>query len=132
LSFFFYALYALRRRKAPGLTCRIIKKKITSDQELLDGILQGGDLRLELRALVGGDGARDDGPGDPARAAQRLLAGHEHVRHVLVLGEERQVKQNLEGLGVGGEHDKLGDAAVQRLRGFVRALLQLLVVLLVV
>jgi hypothetical protein len=42
------------------------------------------------------------------------------------------VKQNLEGLGVGGEHDKLGDAAVQRLRGFVRALLQLLVVLFVV
>ena len=39
------------------------------------------------------------------------------------------MKQNLEGLGVGGEDDKLGDAAVQRLRGFVRALLQLLVVL---
>lgn len=39
------------------------------------------------------------------------------------------MEQDLEGLGVSGEDDKLGDAAVQRLRGFVRALLQLLVVL---
>ena len=39
------------------------------------------------------------------------------------------MEQNLEGLGVGGEDDEFRDAAVQRLRGFVRALLQLLVVL---
>ena len=39
------------------------------------------------------------------------------------------MEENLERLGVSREDDKLGDAAVQRLRRLVRALLELLVVL---
>ena len=38
------------------------------------------------------------------------------------------MEENLERLGVSREDDKLGDAAVERLGGLVRALLQLLVV----
>lgn len=47
----------------------------------------------------------------------------------LVLAEEGKMEQNFQGLRVGGHHDELGTVAVQRLRGLVRALLQLLVVL---
>uniref|UniRef100_A0A8D2MFF3 Meiotic double-stranded break formation protein 1 n=1 Tax=Zonotrichia albicollis TaxID=44394 RepID=A0A8D2MFF3_ZONAL len=42
-------------------------------------------------ALLDGDGAGDDGPGNAARAAQGLLGAHEHVRHVLVLAQEREL-----------------------------------------
>lgn len=111
---------------------RKFRQSTVLDEELLDGILEVLDLRLELRALVGGDGAGDDGPGHAARATERLLGRYEHVRHVLVLGEEGQVEENLERLGVSREDDKLGDAAVEGLGGLVRALLQLLVVLWVV
>lgn len=47
----------------------------------------------------------------------------------LVLAEEGKMEQNFQGLRVGGHHDELRAVAVQRLRGLVRALLQLLVVL---
>ena len=93
-----------------------------SDQQLLDGELGGLDLGLELGALVGCDGAGDDRPGDSARPAQGLLGGNEDVRYILVLGEEGQVKQDLQGLRVRGHDDELGDTAVQGLRGLVRAL----------
>ena len=53
----------------------------------------------------------------------------EDIGHVLVLGEEGEVEEDLEGLGVGGEDHELGDAAVEGLGGLVRALLELLVVL---
>ena len=99
------------------------------DEEFLDGVLEIVDLRLQLRAVVGGDRARDDGTGNSARATQRLLGRNEDVRHVLILGEKREVKENLERFGVGGEDDELGDAAVESLCRFVRALLELLVVL---
>ena len=39
------------------------------------------------------------------------------------------MEEDLEGLGVRREDDKLGDAAVEGLGGLVRALLELLVVL---
>ena len=54
-------------------------------------------------------------PRHAASAPESSLGRHEHVRHVLVLGQQRQVQQDLDGLGVGGHDDKLGDAAVERL-----------------
>jgi len=45
-----------------------------------------------------------------------------------VLAEERQVEQDLDGLGVGSEDDKFCNAAIERLGRLVRTLLQLLVV----
>ena len=53
------------------------------DQQLLDRVLELLNLVLQLRALVRGDGAGDDGPGDTARASERLLMRDEDVRHVL-------------------------------------------------
>jgi len=89
------------------------------DEQLLDRQLERLDLRLELRPLVGRDGARDDGPRDAARAAERRFRRHKDVGHVLVLGQEGQVQEDLDGLGVGGHDDELGDAAVERLGGCV-------------
>ena len=42
-----------------------------------------------------------------------------------ILAEEGQVQNDLEGLGVGGEDDQVGEAAVEGLRGLVGSLLQL-------
>mmetsp|Transcript_21719 Transcript_21719/g.53544 ORF Transcript_21719/g.53544 Transcript_21719/m.53544 type:complete len:240 (+) Transcript_21719:200-919(+) len=98
------------------------------DEELLDLVLEGLDLPLELRALVGRHRGGDNGARHTARAAERLLGGHEHVGHVLVLAQEGKVQQDLERFRVGGHHDELGDAAVQRLGRLVGALLELLVV----
>ena len=83
-----------------------------------------------MRAVVGRHRARDDGARNAARATESLLRGYEDVRHVLILGEKREVQKNLERFGVRREDDKLGDAAVERLGSFVCTLLELLVVLL--
>ena len=85
----------------------VAPRPVSLDEELLDGVLEGVDLGLELGSLVGGDGAGDDGSRDAARAAERLLGGDEDVGHVLVLGEEGEVEEDLEGLGVGGEDHEL-------------------------
>ena len=53
--------------------------------------------------------------GHRARAAERLLVGHEHVGHVLVLAEQGQVQQDLERLGICRHDDHLGDTTVERL-----------------
>jgi hypothetical protein len=75
---------------------------------------------------------RPTGTRDVARAAERDLALDEDVRDILralsarsglkggyahlFLAQQRQVQQNLERLRVGSQNDKLGDAAVERLR----------------
>ena len=99
-----------------------------SDKELLNLLLDGGDLGLDLRSFVLGDGRGDDGAGDTAGAAEGLLRPAEDVGHVLVLAEQRDVEEDLQRLGVGGEHDELGLAAVEGLGGLVGTLAELLVV----
>ena len=98
------------------------------DQELLDLELDGQDLGLEIRTLVGGDGASNNGAGDTAGTAESGLGGDENVGDVLVLAKKRQVQENLNGLGVGGHDDELGDTTVEGLGGLVSTLLELLVV----
>jgi len=98
------------------------------DQELLDLELDSQDLGLEVRALVGGDRAGNDGAGDTAGTAESGLGGDENVGDVLVLAKKRQVQENLNGLGVGGHDDELGDTTVESLGGLVSSLLELLVV----
>lgn len=101
---------------------------IKLDEEALDLLLDAGDLWLQLGALVDRNGTGHDGTGHAASTAQSLLRADEHVRHVLVLAQQRQVQQDLQGLRISGHHDELGQAAVQRLGGLVGALAQLLVV----
>jgi hypothetical protein len=98
------------------------------DLEPLDLVLEGADLAHEVRGLVGGDGAGDDGAGDTAGAAESHLGGNVDVGNVLVLAEEGQVEEDGQGAGVGGQDDDLGDTAVEGLGGLVGALLQLAVV----
>ena len=98
------------------------------DQELLDVELELLDLVLELAALVGGDAGGDHGTGDATGPSQGGLAGDKDVGHVLVLGEEREVEEDLDGLSVGGHDDHLADATVEGLGGLVGALFDLLVV----
>ena len=98
------------------------------DQELLNFLLNSGDLGLDLRSFVLGDRGGDHRAGDAAGAAEGLLGPAEDVGDVLVLAEQRDVEEDLQRLGVGGEHDELGLAAVEGLGGLVGTLAQLLVV----
>ena len=103
-------------------------KPYNLDHEPLDLVLQAPDLVHQVAGLVGGDAGSDDGSADAAGSAQGGLGGDVDVGDVLVLAEQRQVQEDGEGRGVGGEDDDLGDAAVERLGGLVGTLLQLLVV----
>ena len=96
------------------------------NQELLDLVADGVDLRLDLRVLVRQDGAGDDRPGHTAGTSESNLGGDEDIGHVLILAQQRQVQEDLERLSVGGHDDQVGDAAIQGLGGLVGALLQLL------
>lgn len=100
----------------------------TLDQETFDLLLDRRDLRFQLRTLVNRDRTGDDGTGHATGTTQSLLRAHEHVGHVLVLAEQWQVEQDLQGFSIGGHHDELGQTAVQRLGGLVGTLAQLLVV----
>jgi hypothetical protein len=98
------------------------------DQELLDLELDGQDLGLEVRALVRGDGGSNDGTRNTAGTTESSLGGDKDIGDVLVLAEERQVEQNLNGLGVGSHDNELGNTTVEGLGGLVGSLLELLVV----
>lgn len=58
----------------------------------------------------------------------RSLGRDKAVGDVLVLAQEGEVEDNLDGLDVGGHDDELGDTTVERLGGLVGTLLELLVV----
>ena len=51
------------------------------------------------------------------RKKKKYLGGHEHVRHVLVLAQQREVQEDLQRFRVGRHDDELGDAAVQGFGG---------------
>lgn len=102
------------------------KRKLGSlDEQALDLVLKLVDLFLDLRAVVRGHASGDDRAGNTAGTAESDLGGDEHVRNVLVLAEQRQVKDDLDRLSVGRHHNELGDTTVQRLRGLIGTLLQL-------
>jgi len=99
-----------------------------SEKQLLNLLLDGGNLRLDLRTLVLGHASRDDRPANPACSAQSLLGPDEHVGHVLILAQQGDVEENLQRLTVSCEYDKLSLPPVEGLSGLVGALPQLLVV----
>jgi hypothetical protein len=87
------------------------------DEQLLNLVLQALDLLLELRGLVSGHRCADDRARHTAGSAKGDLRGHKDVRDVLVLTQQWQVQQDLQGLCVCCHDDELADAAVQRLGG---------------
>lgn len=89
------------------------------DGESLDLVLQSADGAGKLAALVGGDGGSNDGAGDTTGTAKGGLGLDVNVGDVLVLSQERQVKNNAEGVGIRGEENKLGNTTVEGLGGLV-------------
>lgn len=55
------------------------------DHELVDGLLDGQDLTLQLPLLVRRNARSDDRPRDATRPTQRSLGLDEDVRHVLYI-----------------------------------------------
>ena len=119
------------------------------EEELLDVLLDGDDLRLDLASLVLGDAGSDHRPRhatSPAvknthttrilqiqhsaqekqdyavEPAKSLLGADKDIGDVLVLAEQRDVEENLERLAVRRQHDKLRLATVQGLGRLVGTL----------
>ena len=65
---------------------------------------------------------------DSTSSAQCLLGSHEHVGNILVLAQQWDVEQDLQGLAVSCQDHELGLTSVEGLGGLVGALPQLLVV----
>merc|ERR1712117_813176 len=88
-------------------------------KELLDVLLDGEDLWLDLASLVLGHARRDHGTGDATSPAKSLLGANEDVG---------DVQQDLERLAVGGKHHELGLTTVQSLGRLICPLAQLLII----
>merc|ERR1719382_1524332 len=97
-------------------------------QQLLNLLLDGLNLRLDLRALILSDTGSNDRSAHTTSSSERLLGSDEHVGDVLVLAEERDVEQDLQGLRVSRHDDKLRLSSVESLGGLIGSLPQLFVV----
>lgn len=95
------------------------------DQETLNGVLNVDNLLVELRRLVRGDRGSDNGSGDTASSTKSGLGADENVGNVLVLTEQRQVKNNLDGGSISSHDNELRNTTVQGLSGLVSTLLKL-------
>jgi hypothetical protein len=65
--------------------------------------LDRNNLRIQLPALVGGHTGGNHSPANTACSAEGGLGGEEDVGYVLILTEERQVEENLDGFGICGK-----------------------------
>ena len=70
----------------------------------------------------------NDGSADTTGSPERLLGPDEHVGDVLVLAQQRDVEQDLQGFRVCRHHDELRLSSVESLGGLIGALPQLFVV----
>lgn len=101
---------------------------ILLDQQLLNLKFHGIDGLLELRGLIGGDGAGNDGPTDAAGTAEGHFAGHKDVGDILVFAQERQMQENFNGFRVSRHDDHFADPSIQGFGGLVGTLFGLFVV----
>jgi len=99
-----------------------------SEEQLLDLLLDGDDLGLDLRTLILSHAGSNDWPADPTSSAQGLFGPDEHVGHVLILAQEGDVEQNLQRLTVSSQDHKLCLSSVEGLSSLIGSLPQLLVV----
>ena len=96
---------------------------------MLDFVFELLDCVSDGTIVLGKDGDGDDVAGDAAGTAQIRLLADVDIRNVFVLTKKRQVQNDLQRLGVSGEDNQVGDAAVQALGGLIGALLEELEVL---
>lgn len=73
------------------------------------------NLSIQLPSLVRRHTSSDHSPTNPTSPTQSRLAGQEDVRDVLVLAEQGEVEQDLDGFGIGGHDDEFADTSVEGL-----------------
>jgi len=95
------------------------------DHQALNLVLEGTNLAHKITLLVGGNRAADHSAGDTASTSEGHLGWNINVGCVLVLAQQRQVKQDCERRGVCGQDDNLTDTTVESLSCLVGTLLQL-------
>lgn len=86
------------------------------DEQSLDRVLDTLDLTLQLPGLVGSNTSSNDWPANATSSSEGRLRRNENIRHILVFTEQRQVKNNLNGLSVCCHDDELANTSVERLR----------------
>ena len=115
-------------KKKNEFQCTVQVHCLHLQEKFLNLLLDGGDLRFDLRTLILGHTGSNYRPGDTTNSTQGLLGPNEHVGNVLILAQQRDVEQNLQGLAVGGQNDELCLSSVQSLGGLIGSLPELLVV----
>lgn len=95
------------------------------DQQRLDLVLDGVDLVLHRRSVVGGDRSGNHWSGNTTGSAQSGLGWHENVWNVLVLTQQGEMQQDLDWLGVGSHDDEFRNTSVQGLGSFIGSFFQL-------
>jgi hypothetical protein len=85
------------------------------DEELLNLILDGLNLSLQLGSFIRRYRAGNNSPVDSTGPAKGCSRGHKDVGDSLVLAEEREVEENLNGLSVGSHDNEFGDTAIEGL-----------------
>lgn len=123
--------------RCPGRNISIIYTYVRIlHHELVNGPLDGLNETGELLVLIRGDARSNDRPGYTASPAKSSLGSDEDVRDVLanssvstwsyetvhrtthlLFAKEREVKQNLQRLGISSQDDNFCDTTVQGLRG---------------
>lgn len=78
--------------------------------------------------MVASDRSSNNRPTNPTSPPKCSLARHKHIRNILILTQQGQVKDDLKGLSISSHHDELGDTTVEGLGGFVGTFAELLVV----
>ena len=73
------------------------------------------------------DAGSHDVSRDATSSTEVGLLSDVHVGHVLILAQERQVEDDFEGLGIGGEDNQIGQTAIQTFGGLISTFLQLLI-----
>lgn len=81
--------------------------KPQSDQQSLNGHLHRLDLRLKLGAFLYSDRGGDYRSGHSTCSTQSLLGAHKHIRDVLILTQQWQMKDDLQRLCVCSHHYEL-------------------------
>lgn len=90
------------------------------NQQLLNLVDHGSDLRLQLRTVVGQNGGGDDGTRHTTGTSEGSLGRNKDVRHVLVFAQQRQMEKNGQRFSVGSHDDQLGNTTVEGLGGYKR------------
>lgn len=119
-----YAIYSMPHKYIKSAVYKI-RTNSKLNEQTLNLVLHLLDLVLELGSIIAGYRCSNDRARHSTSTSKSSLGGDENVGDVLILAQQRQTENNLDGAGVSSHDDKLRDTSVEGLGGLVSSLLEL-------